>query len=109
MTIATGQGQLGRHGQPLGRDARRSAGEHRDIVISRTGATTNPLTVNFRASGNAVSESIFEALPGSSVSTTVSGSNSYTSIVRNITIPAGESTVALTLTPIDDSVYELSE
>ncbi len=78
-------------------------------VISRTGPTTNPLTVNFRASGNAVSRVDFEALPGSSVSTTVSGSNSYTSIVGSITIPAGESTVALSLTPIDDSVYELSE
>ncbi|MBL8830535.1 MAG: hypothetical protein JNM18_26410 [Planctomycetaceae bacterium] len=78
-------------------------------IIGRSGATTNPLTVNFRASGNAVSGVDFEALAGSSVSTTVSGSNSYTSIVGSITIPAGESTVALTVTPLDDNIYELSE
>ncbi len=78
-------------------------------VITRTGPTTGPLTVNYRASGNAVSGIDFEALPGSTVSTVTSGTYSYTSIVGSVTIPAGESTVAITLTAIDDSIYELSE
>lgn len=79
------------------------------FVISRTGATTAPLTVGYRVYGNAVHGTDYEALPGATVSTTTSGTNSYTTIVGNVTIPAGESTVAININPIDDAVYELAE
>ena len=58
------------------------------FTLTRTGSTTNPLTVYFTTSGTATSGSDYTALPASLV------------------IPAGQSSATLTVTPIDDSLVE---
>ena len=61
------------------------------FTISRTGATTTALTVNFTVSGSAT------------------GGTDYTSLGTSIVIPAGQSGVVLAVTPIDDSLVEGTE
>jgi hypothetical protein len=59
--------------------------------ISRTGATTSSLSVYFTMGG------------------TAQNGVDYNTITSPVTIPAGASSVNVTLTPIDDAVYEGSE
>lgn len=61
------------------------------FVISRTGATTSPLTVSIGLSGSAIN------------------GTDYASIANTITIPAGASSVTLTLAPTDDAIVEGTE
>jgi acetyl esterase/lipase len=61
------------------------------FTISRTGATTAALTVNFAVSGTATSGS------------------DYTALATSVSIPAGQSTAILTVTPIDDTISESTE
>ncbi len=61
------------------------------FTVSRTGATTSALTVNFTVSGSATSGA------------------DYVSIGTSVVIPAGQSSVALAVTPIDDALVEGTE
>ena len=61
------------------------------IVAQRIGSLASPLTVNYTTSGTATSGSDFTALSGS------------------LTIPAGESSAAITITAINDAVIEGDE
>jgi hypothetical protein len=61
------------------------------FTISRTGSTTNPLTVNLSLSGVATEGLDYEALP------------------RTVTIPAGSTWALLTVRPIDDGIAETTE
>lgn len=64
------------------------------FTISRTGDTTNPLTVAYTiatGTGQASSDDYSPTLPGT------------------VTIPAGSASVEITITPIDDSAIEGSE
>ncbi|MGC4016590.1 MAG: Calx-beta domain-containing protein [Luteolibacter sp.] len=61
------------------------------FTVSRTGPTTNALTVNFSVSGTATSGS------------------DYTAIGTSVTIPAGASSAPVTITPVDNSTAETSE
>lgn len=58
-------------------------------TIARTGVTTGALTVNLGLSGTATQ-----------------GSDYSISDTGSVTIPAGQSLVQVTLTPVDDSVYD---
>lgn len=58
------------------------------MTFTRTGATTNALTVNYSVSGTATPGSDYTTLPGT------------------ITIPAGSSSTVLNVMPIDDTVSE---
>ena len=60
-------------------------------TISRTGSTTSPLVVSLSYSGSATSGSDYSSLP------------------TQVTIPAGQSSVTLNVTPIDDSLVESNE
>jgi len=65
------------------------------FTISRTGSTTNALTVAYSVTGSATSGTDYNALNGSSnIGGVISGS---------ITIPAGNTSVNLTVTPITDT------
>lgn len=67
------------------------AGEPDDtgtFTLTRDGDTTEPLIVYFTVGGTAVS------------------GKDYVSLGSTITIPAGESSATLTVTPIDDTVFE---
>lgn len=57
-------------------------------TFTRSGSTTNPLTVSFTAGGTATGGTDYAALPGT------------------VTIPAGSTTATLTLSPTDDALYE---
>jgi GH35 family endo-1,4-beta-xylanase len=59
--------------------------------VVRTGPTTNPLTVRYTTRGTAVSGTDYAALPGT------------------VTIPAGQRSVALTVSPLADSATEGTE
>ncbi len=61
------------------------------FTITRTGATTNPLTVNYAGSGTATSGVDYAALSGS------------------VTIPALASSAVVNVQPIDDSIAEPTE
>ena len=61
------------------------------FTLTRSGATSAPLTVSFSTSG------------------TASDGSDYTSLGTSLTFPIGASTATLTLTPIDDAAFEGSE
>ena len=61
------------------------------FTVTRTGATTAPLTVGFSLSGTATSASDYSVLSGS------------------VTIPTGALSATITLTPIDDVLVETNE
>jgi subtilase family serine protease len=61
------------------------------FTLARTGDTTLPLIVTYTTAGTATSSNDYVALPGS------------------ITIPGGSSTVAVTVTPVDDQDVEADE
>lgn len=61
------------------------------FTITRTGDTSQALTVSYAISGSA------------------SNGTDYTAIAETVTIPAGESSVNVTITPIDDVLIEGSE
>ncbi|MDW8373738.1 MAG: Calx-beta domain-containing protein, partial [Planctomycetota bacterium] len=61
------------------------------FTITRTGDTTSALTVNFTVSG------------------TASAGSDYTALGTSVTIPAGQTSVTLTVTPIDDTAVEGAE
>ncbi len=61
------------------------------FTISRTGSTTNALTVNYAVSGSAAS------------------GTDYTALGTSVTIPAGSSSVTKTVTPTDDASVESNE
>ncbi|AFY82417.1 SBBP repeat-containing protein [Oscillatoria acuminata] len=67
------------------------SGDRGQFTILRSGNTDNQLTVNLAASGNAVNGSDYSAIPNS------------------ITIPAGQSSIAIDITAIDDSLVEGDE
>ncbi len=60
-------------------------------TFTRTGATTNPLTVNYSVSGTATSGTDFAALSGS------------------LTIPAGQASATVSVNPTDDTTVEPNE
>ncbi len=61
------------------------------VTITRDGATTTPLTI------------------GLSVGGTATNGADYAPITSNVTIPAGQSSVVVTISPIDDSLTEGNE
>ncbi len=61
------------------------------FTLSRTGATTNALTVGYTLTGTAVNGS------------------DYSVLATTVVIPAGQTSVAVTVTPIDDAVSEPPE
>ena len=61
------------------------------FTVTRTGPTTVDLTVNFTVTGTATNGADYIAIPGS------------------VTIPAGETSVTVTVSPIDDLLAEASE
>jgi Calcineurin-like phosphoesterase/CARDB/Calx-beta domain len=61
------------------------------FLVSRTGNTDTPLTVNYTIGGTASNGSDYESLPTS------------------VTIPLGSSTASITVTPIDDTLPEANE
>jgi len=72
-------------------DAAEEGPDTGEFTISRTGDTTDPLTVHFRTNGTARSGSDYEA------------------IGSEVTIPAGEASATITVTPIDDTLAESDE
>lgn len=66
-------------------------GDPASFLVSRTGATTSALTVNFTVSGAATN------------------GTDYTSIGTNLTIPAGQSSATLTISPLQDTAVEGDE
>ena len=74
--------------------AAESAANPGTFRITRSGSTTLPLTVNYTTASG----------------TGFATSNDYTpNLTGNIIIPAGQSFVDVTITPIDDSIVEISE
>jgi subtilase family serine protease len=61
------------------------------FTVTHTGGTDAPLTVSYSVGGSATPDSDYSALAGS------------------VTIPAGAATATITVTPIDDAVYEPNE
>jgi len=61
------------------------------FTVTRTGPTTDALTLTYSVAGNAVAGSDYVALPGS------------------VTLPVGASSADIVVTPIDDSDVELDE
>lgn len=72
-------------------DFAQEAGGSATWTVTRTGATTSALTVNFAVSGNA------------------GNGSDYTTITPSVTIPAGESSADIALSPINDSLTEIIE
>ena len=66
--------------------------------ISRTGDTTTPLTVNFSVGGTATFGNDYNQ-----TGATFNGTNG------TVTIPAGQSSVGITVNPVNDSVSDLNE
>ncbi|MBD2699724.1 endonuclease/exonuclease/phosphatase family protein [Spirosoma sp. BT702] len=62
------------------------------FTVSRTGDLTNPLTVTYTVGGNATN--------GTDYTPTLSGT---------VTVPAFQSSVDITLTPVDDALFEATE
>jgi hypothetical protein len=71
--------------------ATESPGNTGQFTFSRTGATTNALTVGYTISG------------------TATNGVDYTSISGSVTIPATQASATVTITPINDTVYDPSE
>ncbi|MBI5383681.1 MAG: PKD domain-containing protein [Verrucomicrobia bacterium] len=67
------------------------AGDTATVILTRSGPTDNALTVNLTRSGGA------------------SAGTDYTGINATAVIPAGESSVTLTLAPVQDTVAESTE
>ncbi|MBM4254310.1 MAG: hypothetical protein FJ147_00255 [Deltaproteobacteria bacterium] len=61
------------------------------FTVSRTGSTTSALTVNYTVGGTASSGGDYQALSGS------------------VTIPAGQTTAVIAVTPVDDTAVESNE
>ncbi|MCX6857023.1 MAG: alpha/beta hydrolase fold domain-containing protein, partial [Verrucomicrobia bacterium] len=61
------------------------------FTVTRTGATTAALTVNFAVTGTATSGS------------------DYTALGTSVSIPVGQTSATLTVTPIDDTISESAE
>jgi serine protease len=61
------------------------------FTITRTGVTTSSLTVNYTLGGSATN------------------GTDYTTVSSSVVIAAGSATAAITISPIDDSVYEGNE
>ena len=76
--------------RPVDTDAT-EAGDPANFLISRTGATTSSLTVQFAASG------------------TATNGTDYANIGTQIVIPAGASSVPLTISPTQDTTIEGDE
>ncbi len=72
-------------------------------TFTRTGDTTNPLTVNFNAGGTAVSAEAGGNDYTQSGVVTVSGAS------ETLTIPVGSSTATVTLNPVADPLFEADE
>jgi hypothetical protein len=64
--------------------ANEETGATATFTVSRNGPTTNPLTVNYAVTGTALAGVDVQTLPGS------------------VTIPAGSSSTAITVSPLDD-------
>jgi hypothetical protein len=58
------------------------------FTVTRTGPTTNPLTVNYTIGG------------------TATNGTDYQTIGTSVTIPAGQASATVTITPIDDALIE---
>ena len=74
--------------------AEKLAGQTADsgtFTITRTGATTDPLSVTLTVAGSATNGSDYQRLP------------------TTVTIPAGQTSTALTVAPIDDTASESNE
>jgi hypothetical protein len=71
-------------------------------TFTRAGVTTNALTVNFSVGGTAT----FGASPNDYTQT---GATSFTTTTGSVTIPAGSSTVTVTIDPEADSTVEPDE
>ncbi len=61
------------------------------ITVTRSGSTTSPLTVTYTVSGTATPGEDYVELPGT------------------ITIPAGQTSANVDITPLDDDLYETGE
>ncbi len=68
--------------------AAEGGGDTATLIVTRSGATSAPLTVNYSLGGTAGQGADYSALPGS------------------VTIPAGSASAAITVTPIDDVLGE---
>jgi|694.fasta_scaffold08122_15 Ca2+-binding RTX toxin-like protein len=68
-------------------------------TFSRSGLTTNALTVNFKVSGTAIFNTDYVQ----------TGATSFTATQGTINFAQGSSTVTLTLNPIDDGIVESNE
>jgi hypothetical protein len=72
-------------------DAAEVDGNSGTFTISRTGPTTGSLTVNYTVNGSATNGA------------------DYTMLTTSVTIPAGLSSTTITVTPLDDTAFELPE
>ena len=61
------------------------------FTLTRTGLTSSPLTVNYTLTGTAVN------------------GTDYTAVPLSVVIPTGASTATVTITPIDDAVFDPNE
>jgi len=72
-------------------NAAESASDTGTFTVSRTGPTTSSLTVNYTVGGTATNGTDYSTVPGS------------------VTILAGASSAPITVTPVDDAVFEGDE
>ncbi len=70
-----------------------------DYTFTRTGSTSDPITVDFRVGGTAT--------PGSDYS--VTGADSFTATAGAVTIAAGSATATVTIDPTNETFVELDE
>lgn len=91
VTVAVADSEIAEEGQNPG-----------TFVISRNGPTTNSLTVTYALSGSAA-----RPIDAGSDYQVYDSSNNV--LTGSITIPAGASSVMITVTPNDDTVYEEPE
>ncbi|HXU79412.1 MAG TPA: Calx-beta domain-containing protein [Methylomirabilota bacterium] len=80
-------------------------GDTGSFTITRTGDTTNPLTVNYRMSGSASNNVDYVNLPGSVV--IAAGQSSTNLIVTPINDSQGEGTETVVLTLVGSANYDL--
>lgn len=69
------------------------------FTLTRSGPTTNPLTVTLTRTGSAIAVSDYTATPAS-----ITGTGTIT-----VPIPAGQESAQITITPINDSTAEIAE
>ena len=69
------------------------------FTLSRTGPTTNALTVTLARSGTATAVADYTAIP-----TSITETGTIT-----VTIPAGQESMPITITPVDDTISEPAE